>query len=355
MNILPVSDLPNTPPPWIENTPSVNPLIVSSRIRLARNIRHLRFPHKLFGDHKYVIFLQVKEALEDMPEFPGPSLVSMSDISDIKRRILFERHLISAEMVCLGKGSGVFVDQSGLTAIMVNEEDHLRIHALRSGLDLDSLWTRVSTLERALADHLPFAYSNDLGYLTACPTNVGTGMRASVMLHLAGLEMCDELDAVMRGTQELGLTTRGAFGEGSEPEGGFVQISNQSTLGEDESTILRRLKATVKRLADAEAGIRKQLIRDKTTALSDAVGRALGILHYARSLSTEEAFQHLGTLRLGAHCHLLPSIDADQLDNLLVAIQPGHLRTTTRNANADHPKRDTLRATLIRNRLFHAK
>ncbi|MFW5802683.1 MAG: ATP--guanido phosphotransferase [Verrucomicrobiota bacterium] len=352
MNTLPVSDLPNTQPPWIENTPSANPMIVSSRIRLARNIRHLRFPHKLFGDHKSIIFLQVKETLEDMPEFPGPSLVSMGDTSDIGRRILFERHLISAEMACMGKGSGVFVDQSGLTAVMVNEEDHLRIHTLHSGLDLDTLWARVSTLERAIAEHIPFAYNDDLGYLTACPTNVGTGMRASVMLHLAGLEMCDELDAVMRGAQELGLTTRGAFGEGSEPEGGFVQISNQSTLGEDESTILRRLKAAVNRLTDAEAGIRGQLIHDKTTALRDAVGRALGILRYAHSISTEEAFQHLGTLRLGAHCELLPSIEAGQLDKLLVAIQPGHLRATTRNADAGQTARDNLRASLIRKRLF---
>lgn len=353
MNKLPVSDLPETPPPWIERATSTNPLIVSSRIRLARNVRHLPFPHKSFGDHKQIIFLQVKEVLENMTQFSGPALAAMSDISDTERRILFERHLISAEMTRLGKGSGVFVDQTGLTAVMVNEEDHLRIHALRPGLDLDTLWTSISALERALADKLPFAFSDSLGYLTACPTNVGTGMRASVMLHLAGLELCDELNAVMRGTQELGLTTRGAFGEGSKPAGGFVQISNQSTLGEDEPTILGRLQAAVNRLANAEAGIRGQLIRDNTTALHDQVGRALGILRYARSISTEEAFQHLGTLQLGIDCGLLPSIDAKQIPDLLVAIQPGHMRATMKKTDADETARDILRATLIRNRLFH--
>lgn len=351
MKTLSVESLLAASPPWTHHRESANPIIVSSRIRLARNLRGMPFPLKTGIDTRQMIAERVVDVVDDLAVLEDPGYAAMEDLSETERNILYERHLVSAEMTRLGRGAGVAVDATGLLALMLNEEDHLRIHALSPGLQLDPLWATVYGIESALADELPFAFRSDLGYLTACPTNVGTGMRASVMLHLAALDLQGELEAVMRGAKELGMAMRGAFGEGSQPSGGLVQISNQSTLGEDEPTVLRRLTAVVQRLVEAEHGTRQQLLYERDAQLYDSVGRALGTLRYARRMSSEEAFGTLGELRLGAECGLLPNVSADVLDDLLTAVQPGHLRLM-QDPDADQSTRDTLRATLIRQRLF---
>lgn len=339
------------PVPWLRDDAPEAEVAVSSRLRIARNLAGTPFPGQLGTDGRVQLLQRLADRIAGLPLWSAPSVASMADLESIERHILLERRLATPELVNSGQGSAVVFDDEKQWSVLVNEEDHLRIQGIRAGLDLETLWGRAVEFDGMLGQILDFAFHEKLGYLTACPSNVGSGLRASVMLHLPALVLLERQEAVLRAVQALGLTARGAFGEGSEPVGSYFQISNQSTLGEVEETIIARLEAVVRRIVWAERNARKELLTQDPTRVYDFVGRAYGILRYAARLSSQEAFAQLSAVRLGVHLGILHSIPARTVDDLLVRIQPAHLQILARKTLGTDA-RDAFRAELVRNTLL---
>jgi protein arginine kinase len=269
----------------------------------------------------------------------------------VDRALLVERHLISKPHAVAEGARGVAVGENETVAIMVNEEDHLRIQVLRSGLQLEDAWTEINKIDDVLESKLDFAFHPRFGYLTACPTNVGTGIRVSVMLHLPALKLTNEIEKVFRAAKDLRLAVRGLYGEGTEATGDFYQISNQTTLGKSEEEIVDDFKHTViPKIIDYEHQARRTLLNDKTVALDNRVHRALGTLRSARLIKTEETLGLLSHLRLGIHLGRVKDIDVRTVNELFLMTQPAHLqRSHGRKMEGD--VRDAVRADYIRNRL----
>jgi protein arginine kinase len=232
-------------------------------------------------------------------------------------------------------------------SIMINEEDHMRIQMVRRGVDLENLWKNVDAIDTAIEEKLDYAFSDKFGYLTACPTNLGTGMRASAMMHLPGLCLAGHMEQVIRTVGELGLAVRGHFGEGTEATGSIFQISNQQTLGEDEGTIIRRLENVLSAVIEQELNAREKLLEEKGDKFLDKIGRARGILQNGHLLSSEEAMDHLSLIRLAADMGMIPASWRDVADRLLVETQPGHMQVRA-GEEIDPAKRDAIRAKIMR-------
>src|SRR5437867_12862988 len=230
---------------------------------------------------------------------------------------------------------------------MVNEEDHLRLQALRSGFALEAAWDLVATLDAELGQRLAFAFHPEFGYLTSCPTNVGTGLRASVLIHLPGLVLTKEISKVLQGLAQVGLTFRGLYGEGSEVVGNFFQLSNQTTLGKSEEELLDHLGKIVRQVVAYEEQARQVLLRDAPTIIEDKVWRAYGLLRHARSISFEETMNLLSGVRLGAGLNLIPGLSVYTLNKLLIFTQPAHLAALEGRSTGD-PELPTVRATYVR-------
>jgi protein arginine kinase len=326
------------------------PMVVSSRVRLARNLAGLPFPGHAGEAACEKIWERVEPVLNALPSLADPLSSGNARLSALERQLLVERHLISREHAARARGSGVVLRQDESVVILVNEEDHFRIQALGSGLCLDAMWKIVSRVDDEIAGRLEYAFSPRLGYLTACPTNVGTGMRASVMLHLPGLVLMDEMRPVINGVQKLGLTVRGLWGEGTEAAGNMFQISNQMTLGESETDIAEGLKQIVMEIVGHESDARSRLAESKRALLYDYTGRALGVLSHAHILTSSEALGHLSALRLGLDMDILGGVTRPEVDELLLLTQPAHLQSLE-----GHPleaeERDIARAALVRSRL----
>jgi protein arginine kinase len=255
------------------------------------------------------------------------------------RQLLHERHLVSKELAALDGDarprSGASVLIGDRLGVMLNEEDHLRLQGLRSGFDLDAAYGEVDRLDTELGQRLPFAFHPEFGYLTSCPTNVGTGLRASVLIHLPGLVLTKEISKVLQGLAQVGLTFRGLYGEGSEVVGNFFQLSNQTTLGKSEHELLEHLGRMVRQVIDYEEQARQVLLRDASAIMEDKVWRAFGTLRYARSLSFDEAMNYLSAVRLGVAMGLIPGLGMYMLNKLLVYAQPAHLGLTQGAGTAD--------------------
>jgi len=318
---------------------------ISSRIRLARNIEQYSFPNWATKEAKQEIWNLCVDAFSDMGKsFVGAEMVSLSELD---RDLLFEQHLISQELVGKEAGSGVFIAHDKTLTIMVNEEDHIRIQALRPGLDLKSAWKQADQLDDELEKKVTYAFSSKLGYLTSCPSNVGTGMRASVMLHLPGLVLMEEMEPVMNGISKIGLAVRGMWGEGTEAAGNMFQISNQITLGRSEEEIVEHLEQIVSELIEHEKNARERLLQDRTIIIKDQVARALGILSSAHLITSSEALNLLSMLRLGYSLGVIKDFARNDLDNLFIAIQPAHLQKQTKKTMSSLD-RDIFRADILR-------
>jgi protein arginine kinase len=285
--------------------------------------------------------------------------VSMTDADVVLRQLLLERNLItrdlSPEEGAQPSGRAVAFGESETVSVMVNEEDHLRLQAMAAGFDLDLAWQRAQILDRYLEDRLSYAHSERLGYLTGCPTNVGTGLRASVMLHLPALGLVrKELEKVFNAAQRTGLAVRGMHGEGSRAAGDFYQISNQITLGRSESQLIEDLRALVPEIVAFERNVRQLLLEEQGTPLADRVHRSLGVLQSARAMPTDGALAHLSNLRLGVHLGLIDSPDPQTLSELGLQVQKGHVHALCAapgESLVDVSERDKLRAGLLRSRL----
>ena len=349
------SQLFGKPVPWLKPVAQKAFVVVSSRIRLARNLNGLPFPNRAGIQQRREVWERVCNAVS-RPGVAADGFLcgEMTEFSDLEKQLLVERRLASRELVRMGAGSGIAVDAGEHLSVMVNEEDHLRIQALVPGFDLNGAWRLADDLDSALGRRRAFAYHPQFGFLTACPTNAGTGMRASVMLHTPALAMSGQIEPVMRGAHELAFTVRGMLGEGSDAIGNFFQISNQSTLGESEREILRRLRAAVLRLSHAEETAREKLLAGRRLWLYDQIGSAYGRLRFAYLLPSKEALNALSLVLLGCELGLLPKIKRTPLLRMLMTVQSGHLQRRAK-AVLDETGRDAYRAALMRNFLVGAE
>lgn len=335
---------------WIESGSAEGP-VVSSRIRLARNLDDYCFPSWAPEEENHAVWLQLSSIFEEM-DIPFISF-GMMNMPELDKKILFERHLISNELAQQDDSCGVFLTPDECLSIMVNEEDHIRIQSLQPGLNLQKAWQAADHVDDLLEAKLGYAFSPKLGYLTSCPSNVGTGMRASVMLHLPGLVLMEEMAPVINGISKIGLAVRGMWGEGTEAAGNMFQVSNQITLGRRESDIIAHLEQIVHELVDHELNARQRLMEKQALLVEDHVYRAVGILSRARLMSSGEALNLLSALRLGLDLGIIDRFSSRELDTLFISIQPAHLQKLEKQA-LEPDARDVVRAEMLRDFMENA-
>src|SRR5213596_1373865 len=335
---------------WLRGEGPHHQIVVSSRVRLARNLRDRAFPGWAKKADRTAILELIKPHVEKLPEMQDSFSELLQDLSALEKQVLVERHLISREHAAKSMGSAVIMNRRQTLSVMVNEEDHLRIQSIRSGLQLRQAFKLVDKVDSALEGKLDFAYDTKLGYLTACPTNVGTGMRASAMLHLPGLVLSELINQVIQAVNKIGLAVRGLYGEGTEAMGNLFQISNQTTLGEKEDEIIGRLSKVIETIIEKEHDARQVLIQKKPNTLWDQIGRAYGVLTYAHAMTSKEALNLLSVVKLGVDLGAFPEDKRLGIDQLLIETQPAHLqKSSQQKLNAE--ERDHLRAQIIRERL----
>lgn len=322
-------------------------IVLSSRIRLARNLEGRRFPDWANKSQREDILTACEAAIAALPEMQDGMILATEKLDELEKQVLVERHLISRELSRQSSGSGVAISQDQSCAIMINEEDHLRLQLLRRGFCFQDIWDSMSSIDDRLEQSLDFAYSTQRGFLTACPTNLGTGLRASVMMHLPGLVIAGHMEKVIRFANQLNLAVRGIFGEGSDATGSIFQISNQQTLGESEATIITKLTGVLKTVVEQEQNARLKILEDKRTYLLDKVGRAFGLLQNAHMMTSSEAMNHLSLLRLAADLSMLPESERVRADRLFIEVQPGHVQVLARRL-LESTERDAQRAELLR-------
>jgi len=338
---------------WIQGGGPHGDIVISSRIRLARNLKDVPFPHFLSEEKEKEILETVRRIMES-PDFIrdlGPfRFIHLAQLPALERWLLVEKHLISPQQ---GQGhghQGVALRGDEAVSIMVNEEDHLRIQCLFAGMQLPEAWQLANQVDDCLEASLDFAFHRDKGYLTSCPTNVGTGMRASVMLHLPGLMLTRRASHVFSTMSQIGLTVRGMYGEGTEATGNLFQISNQVTLGLSEADIINHLSAVTIQVIEQEQHAREILLRESREKLEDRVWRAYGILSQARIISAQEAMGLLSELRLGIDQRMITDLPANIFNELIVQTQPAFLQISSAR-ELSPAMRDIRRAELIREKL----
>src|SRR5580704_15581246 len=335
---------------WLRSEGPHHQIVVSSRVRLARNLRNRAFPGWAKKAERTAILELIKPQVESLSEMSDAFSVYSQDLSALEKQVLVERHLISREHAAKGVGSAVVMNRRQTLSIMINEEDHLRMQAIRAGLQLKSVFKMIDRVDSALEERLDYAFHAKLGYLTACPTNVGTGMRASAMVHLPALVMSEQINQVIQAVNKIGLAVRGLYGEGTEALGNLFQVSNQTTLGEKEEEILARLHKVIEQIIEHEQNARQMLLQKKPNTLLDHVGRAYGILRHAYSMNSKEALNLLSFMKLGIDLSFFPADCLQAVDELFIETQPAHLQKGTVQKLAAE-ERDALRAEIIRAKL----
>ncbi len=344
------STLIKHPADWMAGGQGEHGAVLTSRIRLARNLRHHPFPGWAKREQRAAALDLMRPAIEALPAMKDAFSHELGDLSSVQKQVLVERHLISREHAARSEGSAAVIERRQTFSLMLNEEDHLRMQAIRPGLQLTAAYTALSELDTELEDSLEFAFDPTLGYLTTCPTNLGTGMRASAMLHLPGLVLSDQIGQVLQAVNKIGLAVRGLYGEGTESLGNLYQISNQSTLGESEETIIRRLERVISQVSNHEQNAREKLMEDDPEMVSDKIGRAYGVLRHAHIIDSKEALNHLSLLRLGGTLEFFPLETVMLCDSLLMDIQPAHLQLHS-GRKLSPEERDAIRAEIVRSRL----
>ena len=343
-------ELARRPTPWLARAASEGDIVLSSRVRLARNLAGKVFPHAVGPVQLRAQLDETLAALAGLPELAGSRLWRMEELDELERRFLLERHLISVDLVRNLPGRAVLASPDESEGIMLHEEDHLRLQTFAAGLDPQAALERASRLAAALARNLTFAWSPRLGYLTACPTNVGTGLRASLLVHLPGLALTGDIEKVLNSLRRLDLTVRGFYGEGSGVMGSLYQISNSITLGCEESAIVTDLLAHGRKVIACERAAREAVLARDRVRLSDRAWRAHGVLRHARLLATREAFELLSDMRLGVSLGFLQGVDESLLNMLLMNVQSAHLQVACGRA-MNAPERDEARAAYVRGEL----
>jgi protein arginine kinase len=323
---------------------------MSSRVRLARNIREASFPGWAKKPERVRVLEMLRPAVEALPEMKDCFSDTMDNLTTLDKQILVERHLISREHAAKSAGSGLVLNRDETLCFMINEEDHLRMQALRPGLQLRQAWSVIDQADSILEKKLDYAFTSDLGYLTACPTNLGTGIRVSAMLHLPGLVLAEQINPIIQSVNKLGLAVRGLYGEGTEALGNVFQVSNQMTLGESEGSIVERLEKVLAQIIEHEENARATLLEKKPKMVFNHIGRAYGILANAHSISSKETMNLLSLMRMGVDVGLFPGVDRALVDELFILTQPAHLQKQ-HSEKLSAEERDLLRADMVRERL----
>jgi protein arginine kinase len=344
------STLIKNPADWMTGGQAEHGAVLTSRIRLARNLRRHPFPGWAKREERAAALELIRPAVEALPAMKDAFSQELSTLNPVQKQVLVERHLISREHAARGDGSAAVIERRQTFSLMINEEDHLRMQAIRPGLQLAAAFNALSELDSELEKTLDFAFDPSLGYLTTCPTNLGTGLRASAMLHLPALVLSDQIGQVLQAVSKIGLAVRGLYGEGTESLGNLYQISNQSTLGESEETIIRRLERVIAEVAAHEHNAREKLVEDDPGMVADKIGRAYGILRHAHSIESKEALNLLSLLRFGGILEVFPAETVMLCDTLLMDIQPAHLQLHS-GRKLPPEERDTIRAEIVRCRL----
>lgn len=342
-----IASLLATPSEITDNASSKTPIVLMTRVRLARNLAGQPFPGWARpAQRAKVMELCVSAVAAAAPMRRGLS-VGIDELSDLEKQILVERHLISRELSGSNAGSGVVISRDQSFSVMVNEEDHLRIQVLRGGFQLRKAWAAIDELDSALEERIDYAFSPSLGYLTACPTNLGTALRGSAMMHLPALVIGGQMEKIVRAVNQLGMVVRGLFGEGSDASGSIFQISNQTTLGESEEDIIKRLQTVLQSIVEHELNARQKLLEADAPKLFDKIGRAYGILQNSHMLSSSEAMNLLSLIRLGTDLGVFNDAYRTTIDRMLIEAQPGHLQYAQRG-EIEASRRDLLRAERLR-------
>lgn len=342
-----ISSLIASPSELTDAASSKTAIVLMTRIRLARNLAGQPFPGWAKPAQRAQINETCRAAVVAMAPLKRSLNVAVEDLNDLEKQILVERHLISRELSGAKPGSGVIISKDQSVSVMINEEDHLRIQVMRSGFQLKKTWNVINDLDTALESTLDFAFSPSLGYLTACPTNLGTGMRASAMMHLPALVISNQMEKVVRAVNQLGMVVRGLFGEGSDANGSIFQISNQTTLGEAEEAILKRLTSVLQSIIEHELNAREKLLEADPEKLFDKIGRAFGILQNSHLINSGEAMNLLSLIRLGVDLGVFVDANRSVIDRLFIEAQPGHLQHAQKG-EFEPGQRDLLRATRLR-------
>jgi len=325
-------------------------IVMSSRVRLARNVKDAAFPGWAKKPERVRVLEMIRPAIEGLPEMKAAFSESMDNLTALDKQILVERHLISREHAAKSAGSGLVLNREESLCVMINEEDHLRMQALRPGLQLKEAWLAIDQADTALERKLDYAFSSEVGYLTACPTNLGTGIRVSAMLHLPGLVLDEQINPIIQSVNKLGLAVRGLYGEGTEALGNVFQVSNQMTLGETETGIVERLDKVLSQIIEHEENARARLLEKKPKMVYNHIGRAYGILANAHSISSKETMNLLSLMRLGVDLGLFPGGERSLTDELFILTQPAHLQKQ-HSEKLSAEERDLLRADMLREHL----
>ena len=336
---------------WLRGSGPESDVVVSTRIRLARNLAGLPFTNRASPHQKAEVEARLREAIESLELAHPLSYVGMTEISTVDRQFLVERQLVSRELATILEGPrGVAFDDRESVSIMVNEEDQLRMQSMRSGFDLDAAWQAIDQIDDMMESRVEYAFSDEFGYLTACPTNVGTGMRASVMLHLPALGLTKQIEKAFKALQKINLVVRGLYGEGSRALGDLYQISNQITLGKSEAASLTDIRAVIGEVIRYERLARSTLMREARQTFQDKVSRSLGTLQSSIMMTSEETMELLSSVRLGVHLKMLGDLSLTSLNELFIQTQPAHLQKLM-GVPLDGEERNAARAKHLKSKL----
>lgn len=337
-------------PSWLSGSDDADGIVVSCRARLARNLAAHPFAAKATPDDREEVVAEVLGAAKQSRQMGSASFYGMDMLDSNDRRVLVERHLVSPALADSGGHSGVLFNSDESLSVMINEEDHLRLQAMCPGQRAESAWAAASALDDELNAAVECAYDEHLGYLTACPTNTGTGLRMSVLIHLPGLVLTEDMERVLQGLNQLSLAVRGVYGEGTNAAGNLFQISNQVTLGRSEEQLVEDLSGIIRQLVEYERDAQEALLAEARSQVEDKVWRAYGLLSHARVLSSQEFMNLLSAVRLGVSLGFVGKVPTSFLNHLMIITQPSHLQARA-GSHLEPQERDVQRAELVRRRL----
>jgi protein arginine kinase len=344
------TELINTTGEWLKGTGPNSNIVMSSRIRLARNFSKVPFPNRAGKKDLTDVIELMQKTMAQIDELKGAMFIKVNELDNIDKQFLVERHLMSHEHATNTEGKALIVSPDENISVMINEEDHLRVLGMRSGFNLTETWRLIDSIDDNLSTKVDFAYLSDWGYMTACPTNTGTAMRGSVMLHLPALVMTKQINKVLAAISKLSFASRGFYGEGTQASGNFYQISNQLSLGHSEQDIIQNINGLIKQVIEQEEQARQALLVQNKTMLEDKIFRSLGILRNAHIISSQETVELLSMVRLGIDLDIVKNIDRKTMNELFIMIQPAHLQKME-GKKLSTAARDSKRASLIREKL----
>lgn len=347
-------ELVSSPSPWLSGDGPHADMVLSTRIRLARNLQSVPFTHRARDEQLQGVLLSVASAAQRSQAFRSGLLLRMNEMTAVERQILVERHLVSHELGDGARPRGILIGAAERLSLMINEEDHLRLQSMTPGFQLADAWAQADSADDELDHALDFAFSDEIGYLTSCPTNAGTGLRASVLIHLPALVLLEEIQKVLKSIMQVGLNVRGLYGEHSEVMGNLFQISNQTTLGRSERDSIESLERVTRQIIETEERARERMMRDARVQIEDKVWRAYGALRYCRSIHSREVINLCSAVRLGVALGLPGVCPLHVINELLVLTQPAHLQRRF-GTELTPAERNVCRAQLVRERLAAAE